>query len=65
MNLNDDHDFIPSLQLLPFGGFEVAPLIAKLKSGKHNHDFNEDASEFPLTNNPVSSGWLQSKIITG
>ena len=65
MNLNDDHNYIPGLKLLPFGGFEVSVLLNQLKSGQRNGDTNDDSTEFQPPSSIVSSGWLQSKIMAG
>jgi hypothetical protein len=64
MNLNEDHEYTPSLKLLPFGGFEVAALLVQLHNGKNLRESTEDSFEFQANAN-VSSGWLRSKIMAG
>jgi hypothetical protein len=66
MNLNQENDYIPSLKLLPFGGFEVALLLQKLHSGAPlTNDGTHETLDFQPKARAVSSGWLSSKIMAG
>jgi len=66
MNLNNDIEYTPSLDLLPFGGFEVAVLLARLESGDDGSQHLDEQSKYslPMTTE-VSSGWLRSKLMGG
>lgn len=64
MNLNEDHKYIPSPKLLPFGGFEVATLLLQLQHGRRNNETSNDSTEFQANSN-ISSGWLHSKMMAG
>jgi hypothetical protein len=66
MNLTTDLEFTPSPKLLPFGGFEVGPLLAQLEAGdRADRDVSEQSiSHQPITRE-VSSGWVRSKLMGG
>jgi hypothetical protein len=64
MKFKEDHEFIPSPDLLPFGGFEVAVLLHRLQVG----DSTGNAGSIEIINfeppaREVSSGWLRSKLM--
>jgi hypothetical protein len=65
MNLNENNEYTPSLKLLPFGGFDVASLLHKLESGQIKNDLSDNSIDFQPISNPVSSGWLRSKMMSG
>jgi hypothetical protein len=66
MNLNSDIDFTPSLDLLPFGGFDVAVLLARLEAGDiGDQPVDEQIHVCLPTSTEVSSGWLRSKLMGG
>jgi len=64
MNFTGDIDFTPSPVLLPFGGFDVAQLLAKLASGNQcKDDIDEQSISFQPMTGEVKSGWLRSKLM--
>ena len=65
MNFNEENEWTPSPNLLPFGGFEVAALLLKLQRGESGISSDEDLLDFQPMTRDVSSGWLRSKILAG
>jgi hypothetical protein len=64
MNFTSEIDFTPSPVLLPFGGFNVAQLLAKLESGDLGKDaIDEQSISFEPVTGEVKSGWLRSKLM--
>jgi hypothetical protein len=65
MSLNDDTRFDFNPNLLPYGGFEVSTLLAKLKTKNNNCEKSEEILDFLPPVSEISSGWLRSKMMTG
>jgi len=65
MNFAEEYDFSPSTNLLPYGGFEVAALLARLAEPAPEPVEEAEMMDFLPLNSPVSSGWLRSKMLTG
>jgi hypothetical protein len=65
MNFNEENQYTPSPNLLPFGGFEVATLLLKLQRGENKIGDDQDLLDFQPMTRDVSSGWLRSKILAG
>jgi hypothetical protein len=64
MKCNQENDYAPSPDLLPFGGFEVAVLLLKLQDGgTGGNDHNVETMDFQPLPREVSSGWLRSKLM--